>query len=846
MTRGGLPGPARRWDRPVTQPLPGRAAALFVVLAVAACHHDRGNGTVVAESIALTANSSSPLSIGQTMTLYVHASDVSGTRIPHFGGVTWLSSNPTVASVAKGDTTGIVTALAVGETVISATVRSNLMAQMTLRVGSMPVIGVAPSAVAFTAYRTAAVAPQSVVVTNTGGGALTSLTASTSATWLQATFADGNTSANPTATLRLQPSIGSLADGSHSATVTITSSMAGVAPRGVPVTLQVAPAPTAFKMEAVTSPFQSGSAGKPVAQPPAVIVRAADDTPVPGVSITFAVTGGGVVAPAAAVTTNASGIAALTSWTLGTQSGASQTVTASSPGLAGSPLTFTATALSASKIAKVSGDNQSTVIGRPLPEQLVVRVTDPNDTPVPNATVTFAAAGGAVTPATATTDANGRASATWVLGTVLGPQTLTASLVGPQGAPSVTFTATGTGATGIAKVSGDGQQAPAGSQLSAPVRVRVTGANAEPVIGVTVTFATDGGNGSVSPATATTDANGEASASWTLPPSTGGKALVASINPPSGPVSVTFSAMATAPPPSGIVIVDGDNQSGRGGSPLAKQIVARVVTTLGTGIPGATVTFTPATGTGASFSPASGTTDASGELRTTWTLGSALGTYTATVASPGLPSRTITATANQLPTNAGIFSGGARKVPNGAVPGAGEQAVLVYSGPASGEVALGADGGFTTPVLPPGTYTLTVMSKSGAFPATVVYGVSLVGGQVTSVGTISIAYPGTGTFRLGMHACSNVGDENGVAMVKLYAGVNGDQSGAAPAYSWTLPFGVPNSQPGVSYGIYTLVIVGQDSSDPNKKCAVYRGPAEHSQTQSDGVTDLGLITLVNP
>ena len=54
------------------------------------------------------------------------------------------------------------------------------------------------------------------------------------------------------------------------------------------------------------------------------------------------------------VMTNADGIAALTSWTLGAQAGSSQTVTASSPGLAGSPLTFTATALGGSMSSATS------------------------------------------------------------------------------------------------------------------------------------------------------------------------------------------------------------------------------------------------------------------------------------------------------------------------------------------------------------------------------------------------------------------------------------------------------------------------------------------------------------
>jgi adhesin/invasin len=817
--------------------------AAFAALGTTACKRDRGAGPVTAETIALTASATS-VGVGQTVTIYAHASDANGTRIPKFSAVTWASSNPTVASVSKSDTTATVTGVAIGETIISATVRSNLVAQIAIRVGAIPVILATPATAVLTGYRGSSVSPQSIAISNAGAGTLTGLAATASTPWLQVSFVDGVTTANPTAMLRVQPSVGSLADGTYTGTVTVSSGMPGVSPRTIPVTFQVSAGPIAFKIEAVSPPSQGGSAGKPVAQPPAVIVRAADNTPVPGVPVTFAVNGGGTIVPTGVVNTNANGVAALTSWTLSAQPGASQTVTATSAGLAGSPVVFTATSLAASKIVKVSGDAQSSVLGRALPQPIVVRVTDPNDTPVPNATVTFTAGnGGSVAPTNVTTDANGLASATWTLGTALGAQTATALLVGPPGSPFVTFTATATGATTITKVSGDEQQAPAGSDLPAVLKVRVTGANSQPVIGVSVSFQPSTGSGNATPATATTDANGEASARWTMPSTTGAKLLTASISTASGGASVTFTATATTPPPSGIIIVDGNNQSGRAASPLPRQVVARVITTVGSGVAGASISFTPATGSGQSFSPATGTTDSNGEFRTTWTLGTALGTYTATVASPGLPSTTITANASQLPSNIGIFSGSAAKVPNNAVPGAGDQAFFVYSGPASGEVAL-SGGSFTTATLPAGTYTVSIVSKSGAFTTTTMYGVSLPGGQVTSLGTIPIAYSGSGTLRIAVHACSQVGDANGTATVRLYNGINGDQTGS-PAYQWTVPFGTLNAEPNTAYGIYTMTITTQ-ANDPTKTCAVYRAQVQHSWTINDGTTDIPLIVLSNP
>src|SRR5439155_1026320 len=88
---------------------------------------------------------------------------------------------------------------------------------------------------------------------------------------------------------------------------------------------------------------QSAPAGTAVATPPSVIVRDGAGNPVSGIAVAFAVTsGGGTVSPTS-VATNGSGIAAVTSWTLGTTPG-TNTLTASATGLTGSPVTFTATA----------------------------------------------------------------------------------------------------------------------------------------------------------------------------------------------------------------------------------------------------------------------------------------------------------------------------------------------------------------------------------------------------------------------------------------------------------------------------------------------------------------------
>ena len=105
---------------------------------------------------------------------------------------------------------------------------------------------------------------------------------------------------------------------------------------------------------------QTATVGTAVATPPSVIVRDQFGNPVTGVAVTFATTGdNGTVDPAAAVATNPSGVAAANSWTLGTTA-KTDTLRATSAGLAGSPVPFTATATAGGPSA-----TQSTVAAAP-------------------------------------------------------------------------------------------------------------------------------------------------------------------------------------------------------------------------------------------------------------------------------------------------------------------------------------------------------------------------------------------------------------------------------------------------------------------------------------------------
>ena len=112
--------------------------------------------------------------------------------------------------------------------------------------------------------------------------------------------------------------------------------------------------PVATQMALSAGDKQTASLGAAVKIAPSVIVKDARNLPIAGTTVTFAVaTGGGSITGATAVT-DASGIATVGSWKLGTTAGAN-TLTATSAGLSGSPVTFTATGTAGILLVEFNG-----------------------------------------------------------------------------------------------------------------------------------------------------------------------------------------------------------------------------------------------------------------------------------------------------------------------------------------------------------------------------------------------------------------------------------------------------------------------------------------------------------
>ncbi|HXY68814.1 MAG TPA: Ig-like domain-containing protein, partial [Gemmatimonadales bacterium] len=432
---------------------------------------------------------------------------------------------------------------------------------------------------------------------------------------------------------------------------TLTASATGMV-TATSAAFAVVPGPAA-QVAAAAGNGQSAAAGSAVAVPPSVIVRDAVGNPVSGTSVTFAVTGGGgTVAPAGAVTTDASGVAQVTSWTLGTALG-TNTLTATAPGLAGSPVTFTATGTTGppTQIAANSATAQNGIPGSAVAVLPSVVVRDANNNPVSGVAVTFAVTfgGGTVVPAApVTTNASGIAQVTsWTLGTFVGLQSLAATAAGLAGSP-VTFTANAylPPPPQILVNGGNNQSATAGTAVAVPPSVVVRDYQGNGVGGLAVTFVVTGGGGTVVPTTAvTTNASGIAQVtSWTLGPTAGTNSLVATS--PGAASTATFTATGTTGSAAQIAVNSGDNQSATAGAAVAAAPSVLVTDAHGNPVSGVAVTFAVATGGGSVVPTTAVATNASGIAQvTSWTLSTTAGSNTLTATSAGLTGSPVTFTA---------------------------------------------------------------------------------------------------------------------------------------------------------------------------------------------------------
>jgi len=265
--------------------------------------------------------------------------------------------------------------------------------------------------------------------------------------------------------------------------VTVTALL----PNGVSTqtTLSVGTANPPFAANPNSPLTQNAIVNQLAGSPPSVVVLDANDAPVAGVSVTFAISGGGGALTGATQTTDANGIATVGGWRMG-QTAGNNAVTASVTGL--TPITFTAAAgpTTVASLAKISGDNQTANAGSALAAPLVIEVRDTFANVIPQATVTWTVTDGTITPGSGPSDAQGRAQAAWTLGVSQANPTATATVGSVQtGFAATAIAQTPTVQLGFAGVPG------IGIGLTATVNVTLN----QPATGTTAVALSSGNTG---------------------------------------------------------------------------------------------------------------------------------------------------------------------------------------------------------------------------------------------------------------------------------------------------------------------------------------------------------------
>jgi hypothetical protein len=208
----------------------------------------------------------------------------------------------------------------------------------------------------------------------------------------------------------------------------------------------------------------------------------------------------------------------------------------------------------------------------------------------------------------------------------------------------------------VTLVQGDQQNGRVGEALPQALIAQVTDANNRPIDGATVVFVlTDPAPGaSLTPDTARTNSDGQASASVTLGTRPGSQAgQVEALGASGSPAATTnFTLTALAENANGIAAVSGQDQSGPVGSTLTAPLVVQVTDPFGNPIGNVTVTWTVDGGGG--VSAGTSTTAADGTTSVQWTLGGTAGAQHALATVDGLAGSPVTFTAT---ATAGAASG---------------------------------------------------------------------------------------------------------------------------------------------------------------------------------------------
>ncbi len=394
---------------------------------------------------------------------------------------------------------------------------------------------------------------------------------------------------------------------------------------------------------------QTAAAGATLAQPVVAKVQATDGVGVGGVTVAFAASGGGTVSPASAISAADGTVSA--QWKLGPTPGA-QTLTITSAGLTGSPLTASATAqaVTPTRLTVMSQPANGTA-GAPL-SVVSVAAQDASGNTVASFT-------GDVSVAIGTNPGGATLTGTTTVRAVAGIATFGDLRLNRPGTGYTLAFASGslTGAASAAFNIAAGSVArlafgpmpasvDAGIAIAPPITVTATDSTGNAVSAfagsVTVAIGTNPGGGALTGTLTRIAVAGVATFdNLVLNRSGSGYTLVASAT---GLTAATSAGFGVTPGvPVAIAAISGANQTAAAGTAL-QPVALQVRDAFGNGISGVTLTLAVTSG-GGSVTPLSAVTDAAGQVIASWTLGGISGTQTFTAAASGLSTLTVSATA---------------------------------------------------------------------------------------------------------------------------------------------------------------------------------------------------------
>ena len=287
-----------------------------------------------------------------------------------------------------------------------------------------------------------------------------------------------------------------------------------------------------------------------------------------------------------------------------------------------------------SSLTLLSGDGQRAPAGRRVANPVAVQVVSRSGRPIDGVPVRFVLPEGAgeTDPQSAASDAQGIVRATWTLGGMPGRQSLAVSAEGVASHTVVTAEAEPVGAnTRLAQVT-ENLEGPAGGVLPVPIVVRVTDSSGVALADVPLTWSADD-DGKIVASESRTDSLGEARARWTMGPKSGAQRAYVQVGSPRAVPRFVVRATAQAGRAATVALVAVAKREGSVSKVLKPLVELRVLDRAKNPVAGVPVTLLPTHG---SVDDSILTTDSTGRVLVSWTLGRSAGLHRMTVRVEGI------------------------------------------------------------------------------------------------------------------------------------------------------------------------------------------------------------------